>query len=199
MWTAFPTGPAGLAFDAPFERYVRGDNGGNLSLCRVGDQAPIAPLLPGDGQSTAFSSPSFSPDGHFLEQRSRSGRLKLWRLDGNRPVLVREATIPGRYYESTASFSADSRQLAVGQADGYVTVYETATGASVKQLKLGFLPGRWRSAPAIPTWQWPAKTRSSLSTCQPARRSRRRCRIPPISAKLPGAPMVACWQLPATT
>jgi serine/threonine protein kinase/WD40 repeat protein/tetratricopeptide (TPR) repeat protein len=86
----------------------------------------------------------YSPDGRFLvvatrvwEAGQRPFPIRLWRLDGPKPVLVREW--PDGFYGPpgipACCFRADSRQVAVARADGAVSFHEPASGRELRRTK----------------------------------------------------------------
>ena len=134
-WEGCPTGTIGVGVDAAFERYVRVDSSGTGSLRRVADDSEIA-SLPGSGP-TAWGGLLFSPDGRFLLQRFADGRVKLWRLDRAKPIVVFEDLVCSPGNESRASFRWDNRQFAITNvSDPSVRVHDTTTGKEVRRLPL---------------------------------------------------------------
>jgi tetratricopeptide (TPR) repeat protein/WD40 repeat protein len=136
-WQGAPTGTHSTCFDPRFERYARGDREGNISLRRVADDVEIA-LLKGTS-SIADGGISFSPDGRFLEHRCKDGCLKLWRIDGQKPVLALEAQL-GPHRGSKASFRQDGGQFAVAHPGGPVLLYDPAARKQVGELRPGVRP-----------------------------------------------------------
>jgi eukaryotic-like serine/threonine-protein kinase len=83
----------------------------------------------------------FSPDGRFvvaapeLQREWKGVPVRLWRVDGPQPRLVREDR--DGVHEEAKAFRPDSRQVAFGHADGAVTIYDTETGERVRRLPSG--------------------------------------------------------------
>ncbi len=86
----------------------------------------------------------FSPDGRFVVAATEFQRewkgvpVRLWRVDGPQPRLVREDR--DGVHEEAKAFRPDSRQVAFGHADGAVTIYDTETGERVRRLPSGAGP-----------------------------------------------------------
>jgi hypothetical protein len=103
-WDGLPAGSSGLAFDAGFERYARGDKDGNVSVRRVANDHQLL-TLPGAGVVSPYGGLAFSPDGRFLWQcchgghepvvgfRGRHGRHPDRQHDG--PGLVLRQPVAG--------------------------------------------------------------------------------------------------------
>ncbi len=73
--------------------------------------------------------------------------MKLWRCDGPQAKLVLEDR---GISESATAFRPDGRQLAVGHRDGTLTVYDTETGAVVRQWEVGVPPYAAMFHPRLP-------------------------------------------------
>ena len=124
-WHSFPAGTEKADFDGKLEQYAwQSMQSGTVSVRRVADDRELY-TLPGMG---ADGGPLFSPDGQYLvigDQR----RLKLWRLAGPSPTLCRQ-----EQDFAAAVFSPDSRQFAVARPEGFVDIYEPASGKLVRHL-----------------------------------------------------------------
>jgi serine/threonine protein kinase/WD40 repeat protein/tetratricopeptide (TPR) repeat protein len=83
----------------------------------------------------------YSQDGRFVAVATQEYTkpfivpVRVWRIDGPEPVRVLDDLL-GAYEEATA-FRPDSRQVAIGHADGMVSVYETETGRRARDLPPG--------------------------------------------------------------
>jgi WD40 repeat protein len=134
----WPVGSSGLAFDAPFERYARGDKDGNVSIRRVADDKQLL-TLPGAGLVDNYGGHEFSPDGRILYQRhqaTKSFRSRLWKLDDPRPVCM----LDGEYFGF--AFSPSGRECAAFYAtDGSLGVYDTSTGTERRRWPVNFIKG----------------------------------------------------------
>jgi serine/threonine protein kinase/WD40 repeat protein len=132
-WGGWPLGSEGFAMDAAFERYARGDEHGNVSIGRIGDDRGLL-SLPGVGPILGYRGLEFSPDRRFLHQISqvKQGlRARLWKLQGPRPVAVLDDD------HVAFAFRPDSRQLAAGYTDGSIRLYDLESGREVRRFSLG--------------------------------------------------------------
>ena len=128
--------PFAATFDASYERYVRGETNGTISVRRVEDDQEVA-SFPAFGPP--FAGMSFSRDGAFLMQFGGlpHSRLQVWKLKESQSVLVvtNEAT-------RAAMFSSDSRLLAVAtftQPNYPLHIYDLGSGELRKSFDLGSL------------------------------------------------------------
>jgi serine/threonine protein kinase/WD40 repeat protein/tetratricopeptide (TPR) repeat protein len=133
-WDGWPTGTWSVDFAGTLERYARVDRQGAVSVRRVADDIEIY-RLPGMGSGESW--PMFSPDGQFLVQ-SRGNLFQLWKLAGQKPVLIVERPM------GTFAFSPDSRQFAQALPDGSLCMYDLPSGRQTKQLQAD--PGPHRLA-----------------------------------------------------
>jgi eukaryotic-like serine/threonine-protein kinase len=125
-WNGWPDGTLRVDFDSTLERYARLDKQGNVSIRRVADDEEIYHLSGAAGATGCY----LSPNGEFLFVGSEIWRL--WKLAAPEPSLILDELRP-----KTHDFSADSRQLAVARNDGYLDIYDLASGLRVRQLQVG--------------------------------------------------------------
>ena len=128
QWSGWPVGAATIDFDGALEQYARVDDHGNLSIRRVADDKEIA-TQPGSGSITW---PLFSRDGKFLALSSL-GSLKVLKLRGPEPVAVVQVAYKD-HFGFGIDFSPDSRQFAVGRAEGAIALYDLLSGQLLRQL-----------------------------------------------------------------
>jgi WD40 repeat protein/predicted Ser/Thr protein kinase len=115
---------SGIAFDADLERYARCDTTGGVSVRRVAGDVKLL-RLPAFGVSDNYF-PSFSPDGrHLSVWQEYGGRIKVWRLDRDPPVLIRDVPTED---QSVPAFSPDGRSLAYALPDGTVELIDLESG-----------------------------------------------------------------------
>lgn len=144
-WEGWPAGSsAGFAFDANLERYARSDLKGNISIRRVSDEVELGRLSgggPGGGGSGA-SNMCFSPNGELLAISywhlvpGTSTNFLLWDWQRGKIILQPSFVV----VESTMGFSNDGKRLALGQANGSITLFNTAAGREEKQLHVRVAP-----------------------------------------------------------
>lgn len=131
-----------LDFDASFERYARLDQQGGITVCRrTNGQEEVLVRLRARGKRYFFG-PRMSPDGRcvaFGHGAALGGveckEVLVWRLDGpgrDEPLVVPE----GMCWHALA-YRLDRRQLAVGHADGAISVYDLESRTRVRRLELG--------------------------------------------------------------
>ncbi len=81
----------------------------------------------------------YSLDGKFVAlgregyHHQFGGPVRVWRIDGPRPVRAFDA--PDGPYEHATSFRPDGRQVAFGHRDGTASIYDTETGHLVRRLE----------------------------------------------------------------
>jgi WD40 repeat protein len=126
-WDTRPFGAYTVNFDDTLERYAGVNREGVISVCRVADNIEIHHLSGIKRDSNLI----LSPDGQFLAQRSGSW-LKLWKLISPEPVLVKDLKDC-----SALAFSPDSRELAIGDTEGCISLYDLASDRRNQQLKVG--------------------------------------------------------------
>ena len=140
-----------VAFDPTGQGYVQVDEG-HAYYCRLVDgkeqrlkelhvsgRALFGEWHSPDLRFLALGSPHIAAKGHDW--------LKLWRCDGPQAKLVLEDR---GISESATAFRPDGRQLAVGHRDGTLTVYDTETGAVVRQWQVGVPPFAAMFHPRLP-------------------------------------------------
>jgi eukaryotic-like serine/threonine-protein kinase len=140
-----------MAFDTTRQGYVQVDEG-HAYYCRLVDgKEQRQKELHVFGRAGVGE--WHSPDLRFLALRSPhipgkgSDWLKLWRCDGPQAKLVLEDR---RISESATAFRPNGRQLAVGHRDSTLTVYDTETGAVVRQWQVGVPPFAAMFHPRLP-------------------------------------------------
>ena len=140
-----------MAFDTTGQGYVQVDEG-HAYYCRLVDgKEQRQKELHVSGRAGVGE--WHSPDLRFLALRSPhilgkgSDWLKLWRCDGPQAKLVLEDR---GISEHATAFRPDGRQLAVGHRDGTLTVYDTETGAVVRQWQVGVPPYAAMFHPRLP-------------------------------------------------
>ena len=140
-----------MAFDPTGQGYVQVDEG-HAYYCRLvdGKEQRLKEL---HVSGRALYGEWHSPDLRFLALGSPHiatkgyDWLKLWRCDGPQAKLVLEDR---EISESATAFRPDGRQLAVGHRDGTLTVYDTETGAVVRQWQVGVPPFAAMFHPRLP-------------------------------------------------
>src|SRR5262249_1714656 len=83
-----------------------------------------------------------SPDGRFLAygyggKEGFAGRVKIWRLDGPTPLDYMDVREGMHLY--ALSFHSDGR-LAIGHADGRISVYDLATKQLLRRWQIDRAP-----------------------------------------------------------
>jgi WD40 repeat protein len=97
---------------------------GTVLVRRVADHQEVARFQSrGDRDIFVFA---FSPDGRYLTTTDYPGfALSVWDVDRNAIVATEPGPIGGG---GAASFSPDSRRIAVGHSNGEVLIYDLVTG-----------------------------------------------------------------------
>ncbi len=127
------------AFDADLQRYVEGDERGNLRVRMVSDGREVS-RLPGAGSHAWVV--RFSPDGQFLAAKYhprndvRNNRVLVWRVDRGEKVME----LPFPLEDSALDFSPDSRVMAASRSDGAIILYDLLSGRERKRLPPGAVP-----------------------------------------------------------
>ncbi|HZN33286.1 MAG TPA: hypothetical protein VFB80_05680, partial [Pirellulaceae bacterium] len=143
-WEAFPEGSLAVAFDANFQRYVRLDDQGGLTVCRLNaGREEVVARLPAHGKPP-FGGPWMSADGRFAAYGHGSpgvgqlSEVRVWKLNGaGSAVLLDDRN--GKH-QAALAFHPAGRQLAIGHADQSVSVYDLATGQRVHRLAVATAP-----------------------------------------------------------
>jgi WD40 repeat protein len=130
-WDGWPEGTTHVAFDDRFERYVRVDRQGSISVRRLADDGEICHCPSGIGDCW----PALSPDGRFLLV-FEGPRCRVWELSAPKPRLILREE---KTYTSGA-FSPDSRLFALAQTDGSISLYELPSGRPLRRLDAGPVP-----------------------------------------------------------
>jgi WD40 repeat protein/serine/threonine protein kinase len=125
----WPAGSVNLVFDAALERYARVDRQRNVSIRRLSDDREVWRISVGGGDRTLL----FSPDGRYLAVRGY-GPHQVWDLAGPEPIKLLELPAGG------LTFSPDSRQFVIADADGAIGVYELPSGRRLRRLDPGPRP-----------------------------------------------------------
>jgi serine/threonine protein kinase/WD40 repeat protein len=119
-----------LDFDGKLERFALVDKQGNVSVRRVADGVEVYPPSTfGPGQDLI----RLSPEGRFLAVTHSNRRLRVWKLGGERAVEVVREELAAHGLD----FSLDDRQLAVGQADNSINLYDLSSAQPPRRLKAG--------------------------------------------------------------
>ncbi len=120
---AWPEDGVGLDFDEAHATYVRTNRAGECSVRRVVDDAEVS-LLPGFAGTPV---PYLSRDGHFVAIVYQTG-VAVWQLNGAMPRKV--------LFAAGADYAAfrDSDQVAVGNGDGSIGIFELPGGKQLNRL-----------------------------------------------------------------
>jgi WD40 repeat protein len=103
----------------------------------------VVTRLPAHGKSP-LGGVSMSPDGRFVAYTHSwlrvgvLGGVRVWKLDGPAPEVLPDEPAGGN--EAALDFHRNGRQLAIGHADGWVSVYDPATGRRTQRLAVGAPP-----------------------------------------------------------
>jgi serine/threonine protein kinase/WD40 repeat protein len=119
-----------VAFDEKLERYAGEDHQGNVSVRQVAEGREICRFPTGIGEAWL----DFGCDGRFLAAHDGQ-RVKLWKLVGPEPELIREES-----GSVNCAFSPDGRLFAVGHADGSIGLFDCPSGKPVRRLAPGASP-----------------------------------------------------------
>jgi eukaryotic-like serine/threonine-protein kinase len=134
-WEGYPHLNTGLDFDARLERYARSDADGNISVRSVDDDSEIL-RLPAPAPRSPAGRLAFSPDGRFLAATyipagGREHRHRVWDLSRDRMALDIPTDLPG----VRLAFSPDSRRVAIGRPNHFMSIYDLDTLKEVKRLE----------------------------------------------------------------
>jgi hypothetical protein len=125
-WPGCPPGTSHIDFDDALQVYVRVDRKGRISVRRVAGDKQLY-WLQGPGGETHVL---LSRDGRYLAAGSPSSvKVKIWRLAGPEPVLIKE-----QHDYSSFGFSPDNRHVAIGCWDKTIRVYDLGSGQLVYRL-----------------------------------------------------------------
>jgi serine/threonine protein kinase/WD40 repeat protein len=133
QWPGHPPNTTVIYFDSMLERYARADRSGFVSIRRTSDDSEIHRL----GARSLADFPLLSPDGQYLAHGvpGERGRVRVFNLAGREPVEVVPETAC-----STFEFSPDSRWVAIGQADGAISLLDLLSRRVVGKLKADRVP-----------------------------------------------------------
>jgi WD40 repeat protein len=143
-WAAWPEGSLQLVFNDDYRRYARMDRNGGIVVCQVRDglEEPFT-RLPTQAKPP-FGGLWISPDGRYVaygeRQLGRSGaaNVSVWNVEGPTPELI--LSVPEGMFEGALVFRGNSRQLAIGHADSWVSIYDLATATRAQRLPVGAPP-----------------------------------------------------------
>jgi WD40 repeat protein len=142
-WEGWTEDGVSVGFDAAFQRYARLDDRGGVTICRVsGGREEVVTRLPAHGKPLQ-GSVGMSPDGRFVVHGHSwvrvgvFGGVRVWKLGPAPEVLLDE---PAGTSEAALDFHRNGRQLAIGHADGSVSVYDLAIGRRTQRLAVGAQP-----------------------------------------------------------
>jgi serine/threonine protein kinase/WD40 repeat protein/lipoprotein NlpI len=116
-----PADTAMLAWSRDFQRYVRSDGKGNLSIRRVDGDREVTRL---DGPGKPAWTLLFSPNDRLLAARYEDGSTRVWDWE-HKKVRISTPALNGY---GLLDFSADSKLVALGDEGGSISVFEVATG-----------------------------------------------------------------------
>lgn len=145
--------PAEFVADLCEFSFVRGPDhlflAGKKSGCQVWDVAAGKVVVRLPGRENAIHRAAVSPDFTTFALTSIGQPVEIWKL-GEGGAAVRQATLSRSVFEGECvAFSADGRRLAVGSANGAVTLINSRSLMPLAQLKeasfqlgrIGFSPG----------------------------------------------------------
>jgi WD40 repeat protein len=156
QWEGYPAGSEQLTLAPDFTRYARSNYKGGIQLCRVGDGQELASL---PAESEAVKALRISPDSRWVAFVREGLQLQLWNVEKetrSRPEIPPTVA-------TAIAFDKASRVIAVGHADGTISLYDLveetrtrtlkfATGAGIDALH--FDPaGRWLAASVGPKFE----------------------------------------------
>jgi serine/threonine protein kinase/WD40 repeat protein len=140
-WDGFPEGSVNLVHDAKFERYARIDKQGQITICRLGDNGEeVVWRLPIHGHPLYFGM-FMSPDGQFLvyghgaPAPGRAEGVRIWNLVGPSPTVYWDE--PAGMHQQACSFHADGQRLAIGHANGTISIYDLRVNGPPRVLNIG--------------------------------------------------------------
>lgn len=143
-WNSATSGFYGRAFDASLQKYASLDKEGGLTICRLKDgREEVMARLPAHG-TPIFRGLLMSQDGRFVAyghggaSEGQPVAVRVWNLDGPEPKVLLDDT--DGCCELAMAFHPDNRKLALGRADGFISIYDLATGRRLRRLRVGFVP-----------------------------------------------------------
>ncbi len=155
QWEGYLAQSDKLTFAPDFERYARSNDAGGIQLCRVGDGQELASV---PAESEGVKALRFSPDSRWLAFVREGRQLQLWNIEKDsrsRPDIPAFAT--------AMAFDKASRVIAVGHADGTISLCDLVEETRPRTLKfaagstieaLHFDPaGRWLAASVAPKFE----------------------------------------------
>jgi serine/threonine protein kinase len=122
---AWPPGTVSADLSEDFELYARTTAKGGCTVRRVADDTEVA-RLPELGEPALVG---FGPR-RVLARGGFSGLFQVWDVGGRRPRLRLQDRFTHHW-----SFDPAGRRLAVPHGDGFVSVYDVATGRRLHRLK----------------------------------------------------------------
>ena len=118
---SLPSGFISTDVDERFERYALVDRLGNVTVRQVDDDLELYRLEGFNNGGEAWV--NLSPDGRSLLVMGSTRRLKVWRLDGPKAVLLLDDSM-----RITSFFTSDNRYLAYISTGGELTLLDCGTG-----------------------------------------------------------------------
>jgi serine/threonine protein kinase/WD40 repeat protein/tetratricopeptide (TPR) repeat protein len=122
-WEGWLPGSQFVEFDDAVTRYALVDRQGVVRICGVADGREVCAL-----PSAGGTFPRFSDDGKHIALSS-GGRVRVWRLADDGPVLALDEAAPRSF-----AFSPDSRSCSIGHADGSIALYDLVSGQRLRTL-----------------------------------------------------------------
>src|SRR5262249_2749085 len=133
-----------VAADATFQRFVRMDKHGALTVFRLTAQGEEVIARPPIHGRPPFMGLWISPDGRFVvyghspPSARTAGAVRIWKVDGPEPTIY--ADDPAGVQFGAFTFPPDGRRLAIGHSDGTVSVYDLETPKPPQRLRVGQAP-----------------------------------------------------------
>lgn len=95
-------------------------------------QKRLNPLRFLEGHTDAVQTVAISPDGKAIASASDDGTVKLWQLESNNPIPIREIRDQGGWVRAVVFLS--NQQIATAGQDKNIKIIDVATGKVVKTL-----------------------------------------------------------------